>query len=974
LLTLRIKFLFPLLILVTRCFIILLCFLFTGWKFYSNAQQINIWKYNIEDGLVNNDILNIYQDSRGFIWLCTRGGLSRYDGSRFTNFTPGNGLATDMINDIYEVKPQQFLVAQNAGGPAWLINDRIRPITGNNSVTINRFYNIQNRLVGTTDGHGIVEWNKSIFRQADTAYKESISSMTAINDSAWVLIHLPYSLTYSTAFLKSWGSPLSTNATAIFTDSRHRTWIGTEHGLKLVNIKNLPEKLAFLSLPAPYNISLLNEAYIDCMMEDSQGNTWIGTVNGLVRVDKNERTTIYTQENGLPASQINCIKEDREKNIWIGTPLGLAKISLTNNLNTFQLDLGPSHDGTLGILPVSENNWRVFDGKNTRRLDAATFKLSNTQSVNTSSYKIFQLNNEEFLIANNGTATVYRLGRESTQLVTWPSEPARNVIRKDSICFLGTYADSILAIQNGRIIEKFKTGSKSQLNRLLIDKNNYLWASTWNNGLYKIKISQNNGIIRFQIIDTINASLPDANIRTIYAYKKNELWIGTRYKGIVRLLELPNGKYEIQNYGTPQGLSSDFVLTINSDHYGNIWVGSVQGIDKLIPEGKSYRIFNFGRANKYFSKVFDIKFLSNNNLIATGYPSLLYSRDLQQDTLSPPDVYITKASPGPSDTSFTTGSVLRLPTNKAQIYFEFSAPQYINEDFGKYSYRLLGNGDTSWKLSGKSRNVYFASLKPGAYSFEIRALGFNDQWGIPASYNFIVNTPFWQKAWFIALMIVITGLLAYAIYRYRVRQLIHVQKVRNRIASDLHDEIGSNLTNINILSTLSKRNLAQPQKAGDFLNRISDEVSSSSQALDDIIWSVNTSHDTLEETVARMRRYAAELFDAANISYELYLDPVFEARKIGMEQRRDLYLLYKEAVNNISKHASAKQVAIQLAIERNHLMLVVKDDGKGFDQLKGTERHGLEGIKERVKKWKGRINLESKPGKGTLIQVWLPLG
>src|SRR5205085_10712176 len=132
-----------------------------------------------------------------------------------------------------------------------------------------------------------------------------------------------------------------------------------------------------------------------------------------------------------------------------------------------------------------------------------------------------------------------------------------------------------------------------------------------------------------------------------------------------------------------------------------------------------------------------------------------------------------------------------------------------------------------------------------------------------------------QKAWFIALMIVITGLLAYAIYRYRVRQLIHVQKVRNRIASDLHDEIGSNLTNINILSTLSKRNLAQPQKAGDFLNRISDEVSSSSQALDDIIWSVNTSHDTLEETVARMRRYAAELFDAANISYELYLDPAF---------------------------------------------------------------------------------------------------
>jgi ligand-binding sensor domain-containing protein/two-component sensor histidine kinase len=958
---------------LNRSLIILLCFLFTGWKFYSNAQQINIWKYNIEDGLVNNDILNIYQDSRGFIWLCTRGGLSRYDGSRFTNFTPVNGLATDMINDIYEVKPQEFIVAQNAGGPAWLINDRIKPITGNQTMTINRFYKVHNRLVGTTDGHGIVEWNKSIFRQADTAYKEGISSMAVINDSTWVLIYLPNSLTWSSSFLKSWANSFPINATAIFAGSRNRTWIGTVHGLKLLDIENLPGKLAFQSLPTSFNIPLLNEAYIDCIMEDSQGNTWIGTVNGLVRVDKNERTTIYRQENGLPASKINCIKEDSEKNIWIGTPLGLAKISLTNNLNTFQLDLGPSHDGTLGILPVSENNWRVFDGKNIMRLDAGTLKLSTIQSVNASRYKIFQLNNEEFLVANNGKATAYHLGSESAQSIIWPLKPLWDVIRKDSLCFIGTNVDSILAIRNGDFIGKFKTGSKSQLYRLLIDKNNYLWAATWNNGLYKINISENNGTIQFQIIDTISSRLPDSNIRTLYAYRKNELWIGTRYKGVVRLLELSNGQYEIQNYGTVQGLSSDFVLTINSDRDGNIWVGSIQGIDKLIPQGNSYRIFNFGRANKYFSRVFDIKFLSNNKLIATGYPSLLYTRDLQQDTLSPPDVYITKASPGPSDTSFTSNSVLRLPTNKAQIYFEFSAPQYINEDFCKYSYRLLGNGDTSWKFSGKSRNVYFASLKPGAYTFEIRALGFNDQWGTPASYNFIVNTPFWQKAWFIALMIILAGLMAYGIYRYRVRQLIHVQKVRNRIASDLHDEIGSNLTNINILSTLSKRNLAQPQKAGDFLNRISDEVSSSSQALDDIIWSVNTSHDTLEETVARMRRYAAELFDAANISYELYLDPAFEARKIDMEQRRDLYLLYKEAVNNISKHASAKQVAIQLAIERNHLLLIVKDDGKGFDLQKQTERHGLEGIKERVKKWKGRINLESKPGKGTLIKVWLPL-
>jgi signal transduction histidine kinase len=148
---------------------------------------------------------------------------------------------------------------------------------------------------------------------------------------------------------------------------------------------------------------------------------------------------------------------------------------------------------------------------------------------------------------------------------------------------------------------------------------------------------------------------------------------------------------------------------------------------------------------------------------------------------------------------------------------------------------------------------------------------------------------------------------------------------------------------------------------------------SSSQALDDIIWSVNTNHDTLEETVSRMRRYAAELFDAANISYDLYLDPVFEEKKLIMEQRRDIYLLYKEAVNNIFKHAQAKQVGIKIAVEHNQLLLQIKDDGKGFETGKQSNRHGLQGMKERIKKWNGKIEIDSAFNGGTCIQIRIPV-
>jgi two-component sensor histidine kinase len=958
---------------VKRSFLILIALFLSAWSQPTQAQQINIWKYNIEDGLVNNDILNIYQDSRGFMWLSTRGGLSRYDGSRFTNFTTENGLTNDMINDIYEISPQEFIIAQNSDGPRLLKNDRFSALRGGNNITINRFYKVKNRLVGITDSHGIVEWGQSKFKLLNSAYKESINSMTAIDDSTWLLLS-PFSFRLTSSFLQHWWKAYPGAVTAVFTDSHQRTWLGTSQGLRLLETtKKASGEINFLPLPLSYNIPLLREAYIDDILEDSQGNTWFGTMNGLVRIDKYGRSRVYTQQDGLPASYINCIKEDSQKNIWIGTPLGLAKISLSNEIKTFRLDLGPSHDGTLRMLPLGDNAWWIFDGKKISHLDLNTGILSNNQRSDLICRRIVRLSKDEFLLDYGGKADIFHTGKEKPESVPWPDKIMDPVIRRNDDSFLAAVGDTIFTLANGKMIDTLKTGVISAIHSLIIDRNNSIWAGSWDHGMLKISSADNKGSKASRIMDTIIGRLPDQHIRSLFRSSKNEIWIGTRYKGVVRLVELSAGKYEIQNYGTREGLSADYALTISEDALGNIWVGTTQGIDKLIPEKDHYRIFNFGKVNKIFSRIYDIKFAGNNYLQVTGYPTMLNTRDMQQDTLLPPAVYITKVSAGPADTSFLTDGTLHLPTNKAQIYFEFSSPQYINEDFTKYSYRLLGYGDTSWKQSGKSRSVNFASLKPGSYTFEIRAQGFNNQWGNPAAYHFIVNTPFWHKAWFIALMIAATGFLAYALYRYRVNQLIQVQKVRNRIASDLHDEIGSNLTNINILSVLSKKNLAQPQKAGEFLKRISDEVSSSSQALDDIIWSVNTSHDTLEETVARMRRYAAELFDAANISYELDLDPAIEARKIGMEQRRDLYLLYKEAVNNISKHANATLVTIRVAMDGNQLLMTVNDDGKGFDTGKETERHGLEGMKERVKKWKGKFILESKAGKGTRLQVSLPL-
>jgi signal transduction histidine kinase len=167
--------------------------------------------------------------------------------------------------------------------------------------------------------------------------------------------------------------------------------------------------------------------------------------------------------------------------------------------------------------------------------------------------------------------------------------------------------------------------------------------------------------------------------------------------------------------------------------------------------------------------------------------------------------------------------------------------------------------------------------------------------------------------------------------------------------------------------------LYQPEKAQPFLQRISEEVQASSQAMDDIIWSVNSRNDTLPETMARMRRYTAELFDNSNTQCHLNLGEQTGKKKLSMEQRRDVYLIYKEILNNIHKHAEAAHVWIDVLQQQDQLDIKIRDDGKGFNTNLTTNRNGLNNLRSRVEKWNGKIDIRSLEKKGTVIEIKLPL-
>ncbi|HET9825936.1 MAG TPA: ATP-binding protein, partial [Chitinophagaceae bacterium] len=287
-------------------------------------------------------------------------------------------------------------------------------------------------------------------------------------------------------------------------------------------------------------------------------------------------------------------------------------------------------------------------------------------------------------------------------------------------------------------------------------------------------------------------------------------------------------------------------------------------------------------------------------------------------------------------------------------------------------YRLKGSNDTIWSHPANLHTVQYASLAPGHYRFEVKMLGWNGSYGPVTSFLFAVKPPYWKTWWFVSLVAFFVSIMLYRLYRYRIDQLVRVQKVRNSIATDLHDDIGSTLTNIGILSELGKKNLEQPQTAKQFLERITEESVASQQALDDIIWSVNSSNDNVQELQARMRRYAGELFEGDNTKCEFTFDHT-ESTPLNMEQRRDVYLVFKECLNNIHKHASASNISIMISLANGVLSMEIQDNGKGFDPSIITHRNGLKNLRSRIEKWGGALKLDTSFGKGTKIEISMPV-
>jgi signal transduction histidine kinase len=317
---------------------------------------------------------------------------------------------------------------------------------------------------------------------------------------------------------------------------------------------------------------------------------------------------------------------------------------------------------------------------------------------------------------------------------------------------------------------------------------------------------------------------------------------------------------------------------------------------------------------------------------------------------------------------------LQLGADRNNIEIAYSAIRLTPGIPLQYEYRLEG-ADRQWTANAQPGSVNYANLAPGQYRFLARAVEAG-QYSEMASVAFTIEPPLFRRSWFVALVLLTAGATAYAAHRYHLSQAVQLERVRMRIARDLHDDIGSSLSQIALLSEVARRDSASDDRATEPIARIGELAREVAESMSDLVWAINPQRDTLRDLASRMRRFANSLFEAQNIEVAFTtFGPGHEhVEKLSPDVRRELYLICKEALNNIAKHAGCTVVRVDFGIGDHEMILRIHDNGRGCGGFSSADGHGVDSMRSRAELLGGRFDIDYQPGNGTRVTVSIPFG
>jgi len=527
-------------------------------------------------------------------------------------------------------------------------------------------------------------------------------------------------------------------------------------------------------------------------------------------------------------------------------------------------------------------------------------------------------------------------------------------------------------------LQQFLKNSKSGIKTLVLvtDSKNNVWAAS-NAGLFKFDAGTN--VVHY-FYSEINSNQPLAsnNIKSITIDKQDNLWLGYYSEGIQVINT--NDFTIAKRFTTENGLPSMEVNYLACDPNNRILACLNNGLAIYKPAINNWQIINGrdGLKKDYldvpvFAGSNGQIFLDQvNSGLAFNLDSLWGNKDSTYTHITSLKINGTIYN-GPVVADYITD--IKLPSTTKDIHLEFAATNWQFPFSTKYFYRVDGIHKTGDWIEANEALVNLTGLSSGDYTFRFYAVTADAVKTVERSLQIKILPPFYKTWWFLVLcMAAISGIL-FSIYNYRINQLKKMQQMRNNISRDLHDDVGSTMTSISILSEVASQKLQHQQttEAQEMMTQIGVSSRQLLQNLDDIIWSINPQNDSIEKIVLRMKELTAEIMELNSIAYQLDFDNHFNNIPISMQNRRHLFLIYKEALNNMVKYAGCKNAILSLHLTDHLLKMKIEDDGVGFNLNNYVPGNGLLNMQQRATEMKAALAVNTSPGNGTCISLNFPL-
>lgn len=964
------------------------------------AQQVGARQFTVADNLADNYIEAIHQDSRGYVWFATRDGLSRFDGSTFKTYRTEDGLPTNRLYDVVE-DAQRFLWIATARGLVRLVDD---------------YYNAPARFPLVTGTVGAGARPRALIPQpsGDVWGLAELGIMRGKADASGNL-------------LMSRISPASPRGSdpRIFCDGAGRVWAMVDRELVVFSadgheiarygakdkigahwIVSVAQdragriyaanirQLFVLSGDVPDASARWDEVPIDIPAEmrwigfDASDRLWIGSTSG-VFWRRDGVVTEVSLSSGRGWMEVGLV--DRAGNVWLGTHgQGVFRVpaepilSFTDRQGVSEAATArtvESEDGRIYVATIAGPLVELRGGRaeyvpGTSYAESKRYAGGMVQTDGAGSWWI-GTNAGELMWQPRGRPD-YRRARVVWSAPSYPRHPY-------------WHAPQLTSLRDGTVIvggpdrDAFRAWTedgKPRVERLQVPPEllAVTWATLdrdgniWLGGLGRLA-RWSNGTAR--IVPPPPDIPEDARAHSPYSDSRGWLWVAFREEGVSVCRDPRAEKPQFETYRMAQGLSSNAIRQITEDRLGRMYFGSTRGVDRFDPATGAIRRIGLpeGLSGAVVSRLMTDR--RGRVWVCTSGGVSLIDVEAAAPTQPVPPVLLTRVRIAGDDhpvpeRGATTLAPLTLAPDKNTLVIDYVAVSHASNMPLRYRYRL-GGQDRDWSGPTESRSVVYGGLGAGTYRFEVRAVSIDGrEQGEPAALSFTVVAPVWRRPWFLATAALVVAAAGTWVHRLRLAQAIALERLRRQVAFDLHDDVGSGLSEIAILSELAGEESGRPAWATEIAGR----ARSLRESMGDIVWAVDPRHDSLGELVQRMRQIAFNLLEAQGmrVGFAAPDTAALERMDMAPDRRRTVLLIFKETIHNIAKHARARRVEIGFALETRRVVLTVEDDGCGFDVASVRGGHGLASLQRRADMLGGTLHVRSTPGGGTRIELRAPLG